>query len=181
MSTRWRPEQRFCCPESLKNISIFFCLGLDIWVTQIMKSNVLYARIIQNFLMQLYYRVRMIHPTGPRRWEHIDVQRMLCMFLLEQLDSLLRQRYESYGCCCFRLSNFEFTVTGAYELLCYRKCTVFGVKVAPQQRRDFTFTQSACKLKIEQREDASYTGGFQVCFYLFRRKYLHLFLCPGQA
>ena len=37
----------------------------------------LYAHVIQNSLMQLYYRVLVIHPTGQWRGENVYVQWMI--------------------------------------------------------------------------------------------------------
>ena len=50
MSTRWTARAAILLPpKCLENNFIFFCLGLDIWVSQVVKTNLSQLVLLQEF------------------------------------------------------------------------------------------------------------------------------------
>ena len=59
-------------------------------VSQVVKSQVFQSRILQDFLVDVDYRIRVVHFTGFRGWEHPRVAGVLLMFCGQQINSILR-------------------------------------------------------------------------------------------
>ena len=58
-------------------------------MSEVVKAYVRQARVLQNFLMQVYNGIRVVHLPCRRRWEHIRVVGVLFMFGNQQVNSLL--------------------------------------------------------------------------------------------
>ena len=71
-------------------------------VAQIVKTDVLRADGLQNFVMGSAKSVRVIHGSGLGRWEQIWVARVLFVLGNQQVDRLLRK-----GQCANRISRFR--------------------------------------------------------------------------
>ena len=69
---------------------IFFCRVLDIRVSQIMKAYVLQSCVFENFLVEVYHRIRVIHFACSAGREHPRIVRVLGVLLLQQLHGILR-------------------------------------------------------------------------------------------
>lgn len=46
-----------------------FCLGLDIWVPEIVEADVLQSGVLEDLLVEFYHRVRVVHFPGSGRGE----------------------------------------------------------------------------------------------------------------
>ena len=80
MNAVWNSYGQLCgCPEIFKKSCKFFCRELDIRVSQVMKSQVFQSRVLQDFLVDVDHRVRVVHLACFRGWEHPWVARVLLM------------------------------------------------------------------------------------------------------
>ena len=59
-------------------------------VSEVVKSDVRQPGVLQDFLVQIYDGVWVVHLTGCRRGEHVGILRMLAMLCYQQVDSILR-------------------------------------------------------------------------------------------
>ena len=73
----------------------FFCRGLDIRVSEVVKSDVRQSRVLQDLLVQVYDGVWVVHLAGCRRGKHVGILRMLAMLCYQQIDGILRNGYFS--------------------------------------------------------------------------------------
>ena len=76
-------------PEKLQKSYKFFCRGLDIRVSEVVKSDVRQPSVLQDLLVQIYDRVWVVHLTSYRRGEHVGILGMLAVFRYQQVNSLL--------------------------------------------------------------------------------------------
>ena len=53
-------------------------------MAQIVEADMLQPGILQNFLMQLYHRIGVVHSTAHRRWEQVGIAGVFVVFLFQQ-------------------------------------------------------------------------------------------------
>ena len=59
-------------------------------VTEIMKSEVLQPGVLENLLVEIHHRVRVVHLSGEGRGEHVGAVRVLGVLLDQQVYCCLR-------------------------------------------------------------------------------------------
>jgi hypothetical protein len=79
-------------PEKLQKKLYFFCRGLDIRVSQVMKSQVFQPCVLQNLLVDVDHRVRVVHLACLRGWEHPWIAWVFLVFCDQQIDGILWNR-----------------------------------------------------------------------------------------
>lgn len=90
MNAVWNSYGQLCgCPEIFKKSCKFFCRELDIRVPEIVEAYVRQPGIFQNYLVQVYDGIGVIHLSCDGRREHIRVVGMLLVFGNQQVNSLL--------------------------------------------------------------------------------------------
>ena len=77
-------------------------------VSQVMKSQVFQSRVLQDFLVDVDHRIRMVHLARFRGWEHPWVVGVLLVLCGQQLDSVLRNRDFADGVFRFRPRDIGF-------------------------------------------------------------------------
>ena len=153
-----------------------FCRVLDIRVSQVVKSQVFQPCILQNFLVDVDHRVRVVHFACFRRWEHPRVAGVLLMFCDQQINGILRNGNFADGVFRFRACDVRFACAVAPRLLADGNRFVLNVQVRPLQRHQFSFAQSADELQIEHGQDTALLCCRQVGLDLLRRQDLHFVL-----
>ncbi len=66
-------------------------------VPQIVEADMLQPGILENFLMQLYHRIGMVHATGHWRGEQVGNVGVFVVFLFQKLCGFFGQGNFSYG------------------------------------------------------------------------------------
>ena len=69
--------------------AILQCQGREC-MSQIMKAYVLQSCVFENFLVEVYHRIRVIHFSCSAGWEHPRIVGVFGVFLLQQLHGILR-------------------------------------------------------------------------------------------
>ena len=141
-----------------------------------MKSQVFQPCILQNLLVDVDHRIRMVHLACFRRWEHPWIAWVFLVFCDQQIDGILRNGDFSDRVFRFRAGNVRFPRVVASGLLADRDGLIFDVQVRPLERHQFAFAQSADELQIEHRQDAALVSSGQVGLDLLRRQDLHFVL-----
>ena len=116
-----------------------FCRVLDIRVSQVVKSQVFQSRVLQDFLVDVDHRVRVVHLACFRGWEHPRVAGVLLMFCDQQINGILRNGDFADGVFCFRTSDVWFACAVASRLLADGNRLIFDVQVCPLERHQFSF------------------------------------------
>ena len=109
----------------------YLCLGLDIWVSEVVEPDMLQPSVLQNLFVEFHHRVRVVHFACDWRGEHVLVVRVLAVLLDQQVDSILRDGHLSDG--CFRLWPGEHHLSAgiADVLLANGDRLAFDVQVCP--------------------------------------------------
>ena len=153
-----------------------FCRVLDIRVTQVVKSQVFQPCVLQDFLVNVHDRVRVVHLACFRGWEHPWVAGMFLVFCDQQINGILRDGDFSDRVFRFRTCDVGFARIVASGLLADGNRLVFDVQVCPLERDQFTFSQTADEFEIEHWQDATLICCCQIGFDLLRRQDLHFVL-----
>ena len=145
-------------------------------VSEVVEANVFQVGILQDFFMELHYRVGVVHLPGDQRGEQVRIVWVFAMFLDQQIYCVLRDGYLPYR--GLRLWPGEhYLAAGVSDVLFTdRDRLVLCVQVAPEERHQFAFPQSADQLQIEHGEYPSGVGGVQVGFQVFWQERLHFYL-----
>ena len=141
-----------------------------------MKSQVFQSGVFQNFLVDVDHRVRVVHFTGFRGWEHPWAAGMLLVLCDQQIDGFLRNGNSANGVFRFRACDIGFACVVSSCLFADGNRLVFDVQVRPLERDQFTFSQTADEFEIEHWQDTTLICCRQVGFDLFRRQDLHFVL-----
>ena len=73
-----------------------------------MKSQVFQSGVFQNFLVNVHDRIRVVHFTGFRGWEHPRIAGVFLVFCNQQIDGILRNGDFSDRVFCFRARDVRF-------------------------------------------------------------------------
>lgn len=109
---------------------------------EIVKAYVRQPGIFQNFLVQVYDGVWVVHLTGCRRGEHIRVVGIVLVFGDQQVNSLLWDTDLSDRCLCLGAGEGQLSVRIFDILLADGDGFVRDVEVAPEKRRDLALPQA---------------------------------------
>ena len=142
-------------------------------MSEFMKFQVWKSRILQNFFVDVYHRVWMVHLAGNGRWEEVGTVGMFAVLRDEQVNGLLRDGHQPDRVFCFRLGEDAFSVGVAHILLTDGDRIMSCVYVAPERRNQFSFTQSADQFQIEHGQGIPLSGGLQIDLDAFQGKYVH--------
>ena len=103
-------------------------------VSEVVKSDVRQPGVLQDFLVQIYDGVWVVHLTGCRRGEHVGILRMLAMFRYQQIDSLLWNTDFSDRSLRFGTGERQLTI-GIFDILLADVYgAVLNVEVRPEKR-----------------------------------------------
>ena len=136
-------------------------------VSQVVEADMLQSSVLQYLLVELHHRIGVVHLSGDRRGEHVLVVRVLAVFLNQQIDRVLRDGHLPHR--SFRLWPGEHYLPAgvADVLLADGDCLVCHVQVAPKERHQFAFPQSADQLQIEHGKYSSSVGGIKIGLEVF--------------
>ena len=135
-----------------------FCLGLDIWVPQIVKSYMLDPCRRQNLLMGVPEGVRIVHRARLGRGEHIRVVRVLLVFQDQQIHRLLRDGDDADGVAGLGLAHLELPVD-AVHLFRHGDGHIFHVQVSPEEGQQLAPAQAAGEFQVVRREQTGWPPG----------------------
>lgn len=141
-------------PKNFKKSYKFFCLGLDIRVSEVVKPDVLRTDGPQDLLMGVPEGVRVEHGAGLGRHEQVGTVGVLCVFLYQQLHCPLRDGQSADGVRRLGLADHQFAVD-AVHLLADRDGHVLHVQVRPQQGEELAPAQAGGQLQIECRQQSA--------------------------
>ena len=152
-----------------------FCLGLDIWVPQIVKSYMLDPCRRQNLLMGVPEGVRIVHRARLGRGEHIRVVRVLLVFQDQQIHRLLRDGDDADGVAGLGLAHLELPVD-AVHLFRHGDGHIFHVQVSPEEGQQLAPAQAAGEFQVVRREQTAPVGLLEIGPNLLGKQNFHLLL-----
>ena len=118
-------------PKNFKKSYKFFCLGLDIRVSEVVKAHVLLdACVFQQLPVDPRHGVRTPVAARPGRREQDGVVRVLFVFLHQQVDGLLRQCHLADRVFRFWFCHIQLALH-AGDLLIHRQDALFYIQVLP--------------------------------------------------
>ena len=126
--------------------------------------------------MNVDHRIRLVHFTGFRGWEHPRVAGVLLMFCDQQINGFLRNGNFADGVFRFWACDARFACIVSPCLFADRDGLIFDVQVRPLERDQFAFSQTTDELQIEHGQDATLVGGCQIGLDLLWRQDLHFVL-----
>ncbi len=135
-------------------------------VAQGVQRNVLQGGILEDLLVQLGYRVRMVHLAGGGGWEHVLVIRMFAVLLNQEVYGFLGDGHSADGGFGFGSGEGQLSVRITDILLADEDRFVFDVQVSPEEGNQLTFPEAADQRQVEHREEASGVGGVEVGFHI---------------
>ena len=141
---------------------------------EIVEAYVRQPGIFQNFLVQVYDGVWVVHLTGCRRGEHIRVVGILLVFGNQQVNSLLWDTDLSDRCLCLGAGEGQLPIGVLDILLADGDGFVRDVEVAPQEGGQLALAQPADQFQIEHGQQSPFLCGVKVSFDVFRLEDLHL-------
>ena len=145
-------------------------------VSEVMKSQVFQPCVLQDFLVDVDHRIRVIHPACLGRWEHPRIIWVLLMLRHQQLDRLLRDGDFADGVFRFRARDVGFACVVASRLLADGNRLILDVQVCPLERHQLALAQAADEFQIEHGQDTALLGSRQVGLDLLRRQDFHFVL-----
>ena len=112
-------------------------------VSEAMERNVLQIGILEDLLVQLGYRVRMVHLAGGGGWEHILVVGMLTVFSGQEVNSFLWDRHSADGSFGLGTGEGQFAAWVADVLFADEDRAVLYIQVIPEEGNQLTFPEAA--------------------------------------
>lgn len=98
---------------------------------QIMEPDVRESGVFQNFLVEVYHGVRMVHLSGDRRGEHVRAVQVLVMFLDQQIHRCLRDGYQPHRVFCLGTGELQGAVRVTDILLADGNGFILNIQVVP--------------------------------------------------
>ena len=100
-------------------------------VAKIMEPDVRESGVFQNFLMEVYHGVRMVHLSGDGRGEHIRAVGVLVMLLDQQIHRCLRDGYQPHRVFCLGTGELQEAVRVTDILLADGNGFILDIQVVP--------------------------------------------------
>lgn len=100
-------------------------------VAKIMEPDVRESGVFQNFLMEVYHGVRMVHLSGDGRGEHVRAVRVLVMLLDQPIHRCLRDGYQPHRVFCLGTGELQGAVRVTDILLADGNGFILNIQVVP--------------------------------------------------
>lgn len=121
---------------------------------EIVEAYVRQPGIFQNFLVQVYDGIGVVHLAGDGRREHIRVVGMLLVFGNQQVNGFLWDTDLSDRCLCLGAGEGQLSVRIFDILLADGDGSVCNVEVAPQEGSQLALAQPADQFQIEHGQQS---------------------------
>ena len=115
----------------------------DKGVSEVVQGDVFQVGVLEDLLVELCYRIGVVHLAGGRGGEHILVIWVLAVFLDQKVYRLLRDRDPADGGFSFGAGEGQLSVGIADVLLADEDRFVFDVQVIPEKGDQLTFPKAS--------------------------------------